>query len=101
MKSQHQREKDELLKNEQKLRDRLKELNAELDKAQGFDETGNSSVAELQSQNEFLQRQAEEFADELERTLNQEDEISKENTELQEKVVSLQVRVELFAVFES
>ena len=89
LKEQHQREKADLAATEAKLRERLKELQQELDKAQGFDGNGDD-IDGLRSQNEFLQRQAEEFADELERTLNTEDELSSENAALQEKVVTLQ-----------
>ena len=96
LQQQHQREKAELVSNEAKLREKLKKLRAELDKASGFNETGASGDAdeELRSENAFLQRQNEEFADELERTLNQEEDMNKENLELQEKLVALRAELD-------
>ena len=51
-------------------------------------------VLELKSQNEFLQKQAEEFADELEKTINSEDDLSKENINLQKQLVDLKTELE-------
>ena len=98
-----QNEKKKASEIEEKLRAKVKELNEALDKAQGFNENGplvtpenitTEEVLELKSQNEFLQKQAEEFADELEKTINSEDDLSKENISLQKQLVDLKTELE-------
>ena len=98
-----QNEKKKASEIEEKLRAKVKELNEALDKAQGFNENGplvapenvtTEEVLELKSQNEFLQKQAEEFADELEKTINSEDDLSKENINLQKQLVDLKTELE-------
>ena len=98
-----QKEKKKASEIEEKLRAKVKELNEALDKAQGFNENGplvapenvtTEEVLELKSQNEFLQKQAEEFADELEKTINSEDDLSKENINLQKQLVDLKTELE-------
>ena len=95
-----QEEKAAARDREDKLRAKVKELNAALDKAQGFktevvsDEMAAEEAMDIRQQNDFLQKQAEEFADELEKTLNQEEETSKENVILQQQVLELKTELD-------
>jgi chromosome segregation ATPase len=60
-------EKDKFKAEMSKLRERITELQDELDKNPV---TAPDEIARIQEENKFLQSQAEEFADELERTIN-------------------------------
>ena len=86
-------EKSKWKEKESQLRDKIKELQKDLDKAQGFDQPNSESdpdLNDLNAKNDFLIKQAEEFAEELEKTINAEEELTKENTKLIQQVTLLQ-----------
>lgn len=77
-----------------KLREKINELQEQLDKHEEIPQDGGKLV----EQNEFLQRQAEEFADELERTINTEEQLSSENIQLRTELAALKKELEQIRV---
>jgi len=90
-------EKDKARDKEEQLRTKIRELQTELDKQTGFSTSAYNNddqspdVKELNEKNDFLIRQAEEFAEELEKTINAEEELTKENIKLNQQVQSLNI----------
>jgi DNA anti-recombination protein RmuC len=82
---------------EEQLRTKIRELQKDLDKQSGFDEDNENSTSlhELNEKNDFLIKQAEEFAEELEKTINAEEELSKENIELSHQLNELKAEMEM------
>ncbi|CAG5095657.1 Oidioi.mRNA.OKI2018_I69.XSR.g14280.t3.cds [Oikopleura dioica] len=76
-------EKDKFRAEISKLREKISELQTELDKKEI---NVPEEVARVQEENKFLQNQAEEFADELERTINTEEQLSQENIALRNQL---------------
>lgn len=89
-------EKNKARAKEEQLRTKIRELQIELDKQTGFDPDNedNSDVRDLNEKNDFLIRQAEEFAEELEKTINAEEEVSKENIMLIQQVNALKTELD-------